>query len=243
MKEMIIIKYGGSILSPNENGYSETAISELVRLLPLFKDEEFCLIIGGGHICRTLQNASEQVLKNVIPQEQMNFALDEIGIATTKINANYLMHILRHEFHGEVCDELVIDPHSKPKSGYRIYLATGARPGHSTDYDTMALAESFEADRAIKISDFPVVLNVKPAQFDKEKIADYEELPQISWQALQELVGYQWQAGANYPLDPHAAILGVNLSHRDCGFTLLIGQYSELEKMIAGKEFVGTRVE
>lgn len=239
---MIIIKYGGSILNP-KGFYSETAVKRLVDLLRKHEKESFCLIIGGGKVCRNLQESAKQVLKDVIPQEQMSFALDEIGIASTKINANYLLQILKQEFPGEVCDELVIDPHSTPKAGYRIYLATGARPGHSTDFDTLALAETFEAEKAIKISDFPIVLDVKPTEFDKEKINSYKTLPRMSWKEMQELVGHSWKAGANYPLGPPAAILGVHLSHREGGFTLLIGQYPELEKMIAGEEFVGTRVE
>lgn len=239
---MIIIKYGGSILNP-DGFYSEKAIEELINLLKKNTQEKFCFIIGGGKICRQLQEQSKKILEEVIPKEQMINALDEIGIATTKINAQYLLRKLQQEFPGEVCDEIIIDSQTKPEEGYRIYLAAGVRPGHSTDYDTLKITELFEAEKTIKISDFPIVLNVKSTEFDKEKIDTYEQVSRITWEKMQELVGHSWKAGASYPLGPQAAILGFNLSHRECGLKLLIGEYSQLEKMVSGEEFFGTMVE
>ena len=188
-----------------------------------------------------LQEASRSFLMEALPKEQIGFALDEIGIAVTKINARYLYKQLREVFGNKICPNLIINPRSVPPKGYRIYLATGAVPGSSTDYDTILLAESFSPDRVIKVSDFPVVLDVKALEFDKRKLAEYKSLPEITWEELLELVGTEWVEGGNYPLDPKAAALGSKLAEK-AEFSLLIGQYEELESMIDNKEFTGTKV-
>lgn len=236
---MIIIKYGGSILNPDGH-YSQEAIDRLATLLKAHPDELFCLIIGGGKVCRRLQDASEAILADVLPSGQMSNARDEIGIATTKINARYLLERLRPLFGEQLCPGLIVDPHARPPEGYRIYLATGSLPGHSTDYDLMVLVESFNADRAIKISDFPVVLDVQASEFKRELLDQYAPLPEMSWSKMHELVGDEWRAGGHYPLDPSACAIGRKLAFK--GFTLLIGQYSQLEAMVAGKPFTGTIV-
>lgn len=237
---MIIIKYGGSILNP-DGRYSQDAIDKLVGLLQDNPDELFCFIIGGGKICRQLQDAAKQLLSPLLPDNQMNDALDEIGIASTKINAKYLLEKLSPIFGSQVCPQLLIDPHARPPSGFRIYLATGGVPGSSTDYDMMALVKVFNAEKAIKISDFPVVLDVKATQFDKEKIGSYLPLTEMTWGKMYELVGDDWLAGANYPLDPAACRIGRELAFK--GFSLLIGQYSQLSQMVAGGSFAGTIVQ
>ena len=86
---MIIIKYGGSIINP-DGKYSEGAIENLISTIKDRPQESFCLVIGGGKLCRFLQGANKPYLSAALPEEQMGFALDEIGIAVTKINARYL---------------------------------------------------------------------------------------------------------------------------------------------------------
>ncbi|MBN2251667.1 MAG: hypothetical protein JW724_06310 [Candidatus Altiarchaeota archaeon] len=237
---MIIIKYGGSIINP-DGQYDDQAIRKLSSLLQANLKEQFCLVIGGGRVCRQLQDAAESILKDVLPSEQMNNARDEIGIATTKINAAYLLSRLKPLIGKELCPTLVIDPHAKPPGGYRVYLATGARPGHSTDYDTMALAKTFSADRAIKISDFETVLDVKPSAFDKERLGEYQPLPRMTWTELASLIGEEWHSGGSYPFDPAACKIGKELAFK--GFSLSIGRYDQLDAMVAGKPFKGTLVQ
>ncbi|MBD3209630.1 hypothetical protein GF367_04415 [Candidatus Woesearchaeota archaeon] len=238
---MIIVKYGGSILNP-DGKYSKQAIGFLADLLRQHEDKQFCLVIGGGNICRHAQSVSKSLFEPVLPKDQLPVALDEVGIAVTKINARYLQTVLSERLgKGRVCSQLVTDPTQLPPPGYQVYLATGSLPGHSTDYDMMLLAKTLGAKSAIKISDFPVILDVRPQDFVKEKAKEYNPLPRTTWQRLQDLVGEEWVDGGNYPLDPEAVKVGCELSENN--FFLLVGQYSQLPKMVAGEPFVGTRVE
>lgn len=237
---MMVIKYGGSILNPDGN-YNQEAVQRLITLLRNHPREQFCLTIGGGKVCRKVQESAMREFAPILPANLHATASDEIGIAVTKINTWYLMSKLVTVFGDEVCPKPVMDLEHPPKPGYRIYLSTGVEPGHSTDLDMMALAKLFSADRAVKISNFPVVLNVRPTEFDKEQIASYEPLPQLSWSQMHELVGETWVAGGSYPLDPAACRIGRELAFK--GFTLMIGQYDQLEKMVAGQSFAGTIVQ
>lgn len=237
---MIIIKYGGSILNP-DGQYDKEAVATLIDLLKAHPHEIFCLIIGGGAVCRSIQDAAEHILSTALPQDLMSVARDEVGIAVTKINAHYVLEQLQVAFKQMVCPELIITPHLRPPEGFRIYVATGERPGHSTDYDMMVLANTFNADKAIKISNFPVVLDVNPTAFDKEKMDSYTPLFEMTWSELQNLVGSEWVPGGNYPFDPAACVLGKKRAFT--GFSLRIGMYDQLAAMVAGKDFKGTVVQ
>jgi uridylate kinase len=236
---MIIIKYGGSIINP-DGRYSEAAMHKLQSLIKQHPTQLFCFIIGGGQVCRQVQDAASLILQGVLPAQQLESARDEIGIAITKINARFVLDHLQGIFGRQVCPNLVIDPEVRPPEGFRIYVATGALPGHSTDYDMMALALAFKADKAIKISDFSAVLDVPALAFKKELIEQYNPLPEMTWSKLYEIVGDTWVPGAHYPFDPVACAIGRKLAFR--GFSLLIGSYDQLENMVAGKPFMGTLV-
>lgn len=234
---MIVIKYGGSIINPNKT-YNKKAIQKVRDIIQTYPKQSFCFVIGGGKICRNAQSACTPHLTALLPKSQIKNALDEIGIATTKINANYILTYLKKQGVQDLCPDIIIN--NKPPKGYRIYIVAGYRPGHTTDVDVMEIAKHAKAMVAIKISNFPVVLDVKPHHFRKEDLASYEKLPFLTWQRLKDLVGDEYVAGGSYPLDPVATKMGYKLGKK-C-FELYIGQYQELDNMIKNKKFEGTIV-
>jgi len=229
LKDMIIVRLGGSVLNPDGH-YSEEAINHLTGLLEA-TDDNVCIVVGGGSMCRDLQEAAKPILDRAkLPIRQEAMARDELGIAITKINARYLQDRLGPQ----VCPDLVIDPyHSLPK-GFRIYVATGYTPGNSTDYVAMLLAKNTGAKRVIKASNVKVVLDVKAMDFKDGET--YDELPRMTWDKMLDIAGTEWVPGGKYPLDPPAAKLGAEL-----GVELLMGLPDQLESMMTG-EFVGTKV-
>lgn len=236
---MIVLKFGGSIVNP-DGKYDDAALQRLGQLIQKNEVEQFCVIIGGGKVCRQLQQRSLDILKDVLPERLLKVASDEVGIAATKINAHYVIDKLKPIFGDEVCPHPIIELHSPPPKDYRVYVSCGVYPGHSTDLDMMVLARLFGANRAVKITDFPVVLDAKATDFDKENAGQYQPLFELSWSKLHELVGDVWVPGAHYPFDPIATQIGKQLAFK--GFTLCIGQHEQLEAMVSSDDFKGSVV-
>lgn len=237
-----IVAYGGSIVISGKT-YDHEALERLAKIVENNSDKRFIFIIGGGKLCRFITQEVSSLLDEALTdaKDQKAFANDELGIAVTKINARYTRVWLEKRLGASVVyEDIVINPKLLPQTEKRVIIASGFKPGVSTDYDMMLFAKYAEAESAFKISNFPIVLNVKPTEFDKDKMASYEKLPELSWQAIVTLVGDSFLPGGNYPLDPPSAALGLELLKKIPNFSLYVGQKEEFESMIAGKEFYGT---
>lgn len=242
--ETYVIKYGGSFVIPDKT-YDESALEELASLVKSHKNKQFVFIIGGGKICRNINDAVDGLLNDALSNDidLKGIARDELGIATTKINGRYVMRWLTNKLGTDYVYQDIVDyPEVAPKTDKRIVIATGYKPGVSTDYDMMLLAKAYNASKAFKISNFPVVLNVKPEEFDKTKISTYKPLPTMTWDYMLNLVGKEFIAGGNYPLDPPSAILANEIVKTVTNFTLYIGEKEQIGKMLSGDDFVGTVV-
>lgn len=242
--ETLIIKYGGSFVIPNET-YDLNALEELAQLVLKNIDKQFIFIIGGGKLCRNINESVDKLLDSALADDisLKGIALDELGIATTKINGRFVLRYLSKRLGEDLVFEDIVDyPQVAPKTNKRVIIATGYKPGVSTDFDMMLLAKTYSAKKVFKISNFPVVLDVSPFDFDKSKISSYKPLSLMSWKKMLDLVGEKFIAGGNYPLDPPSAILGNELIKSIPDFSLFIGQKEELKKMIANESFVGTVV-
>lgn len=242
--ETYVIKYGGSFVIPDKT-YDESALEELSSLVKSHENKQFVFIIGGGKLCRNINDAVDDLLNYALAKDMdlKSIAFDELGIATTKINGRYVLRWLTKELGEEYVYQDIVDyPEVAPKTNKRVIIATGYKPGVSTDYDMMLLAKSYGASKAFKISNFPVVLDVKPEEFDKTKISTYTPLSSMTWNYMLNLVGKKFIAGGNYPLDPPSAILANEIVKTIPDFTLYIGEKEQIEDMLSGNDFVGTIV-
>ncbi len=240
--ETCIVKYGGSFVISGDE-YNVDAFDELVRLANEFTDKQFVFVIGGGKLCRNINSVALPFLKKALGEnsKSLGVALDEIGIAVTKINGRKVKSYLEEKLGAHRVFEDIIDyPEVAVKTDKQVIIATGYKPGVSTDYDMMLLAKAYDANKVFKISDFPVVLNVSPLDFDKSKISEYEALPIATWDDILNLVGEVFIPGGNYPLDPPSAVLGRKLAEDNSSFALFIGQKSQLRAMLRDEDFVGT---
>ena len=242
---MNIVKFGGSIVNP-DGKYDNKVIKEFISLVKNSEDK-FIFVVGGGKICRLMQDACQGYLETAMKSEEaIDLARDSIGIAATKINARYVLRKFREEFGDEVYLEIILDPTAKVETKCRVFFAGGWKPGHSTDTDMMLLAEAFSATRVFKISDFPFVKRIKPTDFAKLKesereksLTEAEDIKEMSWQDLKELVGEDWIAGLNTPFDPVATKIGNKLGKRT---TLYIGKKEEFFRFLDEGKFDGTVV-
>jgi uridylate kinase len=236
--KMNIVKFGGSIVNPNGK-YDDQVIQEFMKIAQK-SGEGFVFVVGGGKICRLIQGAAKKYLEAA--QGDVKLGRDEIGIAVTKINAHYVLGKFL-KLGKQVYNEIIIDPTEKPETDCKIFIASGWRPGASTDLDMMLLAKSFKATKVFKISDFEIVKDVKPQKLAKlsdeeakKELLQASEISTMRWDELKSLVGKEWVPGLHTPFDPAAAQMGKP------EVSLFIGRKEEFPKMLAGTEFRGTVV-
>ena len=221
-----VISLGGSIVAPDK--VDEDFLKNFLSLMREFleKDEKrrFILVIGGGSPARIWQ----QAYRNICPKA-VNEQADWIGIMATRLNAQLVRAIM-----GDWCvQDLVIDPTKVEPFIGRVLVASGWKPGFSTDHDAVLLAERFKADYVINLSNIEQVYTDDP-----KKNSEAKPIDKISWQDFLKLTGEEWIPGKNVPFDPvasrHAAKIGLKVICA-AGKNL-----DNLRKILLGESFLGT---
>ena len=110
----------------------------------------------------------------------------------TRLNAQFV----KASF-GDLCKEAVVtDPTVAEEFNGRILVAAGWKPGFSTDNDAVLLAEKFNADTVVNLSNIEKVYTDDP-----RKNPDAKPLNEISWTDFRKMVGDEWIPGKNCPFD------------------------------------------
>ena len=221
MAEPIVISLGGSAFVKETIDTAFLAkFAEIIK--PLAKKGQVFIYVGGGRTARAYQ----ETLAKLGGSEKSR---DLIGIYATRLNAQLLKLIL-----GKECEEEIIEDPTKPiKSNKHILLAGGWKPGWSTDYDAILLAENVKATAVVNLTNVDYVYDKDPAKFK-----DAKHFEKLSWPEYKKIIGGEWKPGLHTPFDPIAskeaekaklkvAILnGANLENFKC--------------YLEGKTFVGT---
>jgi uridylate kinase len=224
-----VISLGGSIVAPNN--VDVDFLKSFVKLIRLFIEKDnnrhFIFVVGGGGPARLWQNAYRQIADNNIINEDA----DWIGIMATRLNAQLIKAIM-----GELCSQdVVTNPcEVNPLTG-RVLVAAGWKPGFSTDYDAVLLAERFGADMVINLSNIEKVYTADP-----KTDPDAQPIDKITWADFRSMVGDEWIPGKNVPFDPiasrHAEKIGLKVICAD-GKNL-----DNLSKILNGEDFFGTTI-
>lgn len=224
---MKIISVGGSLISP-EGGFDIDFLQEFRKLIIKQVEDQkqnFIFIIGGGAPARKYQDGLSKVVE--CNEEE----LDWIGIEATKLNAEFVRRIFKDYAHNEV----IQNPTKKVNSKQPIIVASGWKPGCSTDHDSVLMAETYGAKEVINLSNIEYVYDKDPSKYD-----DAEPIDQISWSEFRKLVGNEWDPGANLPFDPIASKkaqkMGLKVSILD-GNNL-----AEVEEALNGESFIGSTI-
>ena len=223
-----VISLGGSIVAPD--GVDEAFLKEFSALTGelLSRDEKlrFIFVVGGGGPARAWQKAYRNVSSS-----QSDEQADWIGIMATRLNAQLIKAIM-----GEWCtQDVVIDPTKVEPLMGRVLVAAGWKPGFSSDYDAVLLAERFQANAMINLSNIDRVYTEDP-----KKNPDAKPLDNISWADFCTMIGEDWVPGKNIPFDPvasrHAAKLGLKVICA-AGKNL-----PNLRNILLEKDFIGTTI-
>ncbi|MDO9399641.1 MAG: UMP kinase [bacterium] len=190
-KKIYIISLGGSLIAPEE-GVDWQFLKKFRQLiLQLIKQgDKFYLIAGGGRTARNYVAAASKVVK--ITSED----LDWLGIHATRLNA----HLLRTIFRGQAHPQIIKSPTFHIFSKESIVVASGWKPGWSTDYVATILAQEYDIKTIINLSNIDYVYDKDPRKF-----SDAKKLEKISWPDFRKIVGSKWDPGLNAPFDPIAS--------------------------------------
>jgi len=245
-----VISLGGSIVAPEgPDPVFLAAFRKLVlERLAAEPSRRLIFVVGGGGPARSWQKAFRDVVAAADPAAHDvahptekaesgtavaadHAAQDWIGIMATRLNAQLVKALF-----GSFCpQDVVTDPTAVEIFTGRILVAAGWKPGFSTDYDAVLLAEKFGADTVVNLSNIAKVYTDDPRVNPAAKPLDT-----VTWSAFQKLVGEEWSPGKNTPFDPiatkRAAELGLRVicaAGRDL---------PNLELILDGKAFVGTTI-
>ncbi|GAG45953.1 unnamed protein product, partial [marine sediment metagenome] len=123
---------------------------------------------------------------------------DWIGIHATRMNAHLLRTIFRNIAH-----PAVLDNPTKPIEGnWSVLIASGWKPGWSTDYISSLLAKRFNVSDIIDAGNIPYVYDKDPNGEDGE---NSKIIKAISWKEYRKLISSRWSPGFSAPIDPIAS--------------------------------------
>lgn len=192
-----VISVGGSLIVPDKIDTDFLASFKSFIRRRIDKGDKFILIAGGGKTCRRYQQGASSV------SEINNEDKDWLGIHSSRLNG----HLLRTIFKKNANPKLITnykDDLEKFEEDFKesILVGAGWKPGWSTDYDAVLMAQKFNADSVINLSNIEYVYSQDPKVNPNAK--KYEKM---NWQEFIELIGDEWDPGMNAPFDPIAAKL------------------------------------
>ena len=220
----MVISLGGSIIVPDE---IQTAFLKRFRefiLKFLKKGERFVIVAGGGAVARKYQQAAAEVTQ--VSDEDK----DWLGIHATRFNAHLLRTIFKKEAYPVVLD----NPHKEiDGKNFKLFIASGWRPGWSTDYDAVLLAKRFKATKIINASNIDYIYDKNPHKFKNAK-----PIKEMKWQDYLKIAGKKWVPGMNVPFDPVASKIAKNSK-----MTVIFAKGTDLKNLaniLTNKKFKGT---
>ncbi|MBB6207781.1 UMP kinase [Borreliella lanei] len=222
-----IISLGGGVINSSQINieFIKNFKNFVFKWLLENEKRKIILIVGGGRVAREYQDAYKKINPDFKVHE-----LDEIGIMSTKLNAEFLCKVMN-----PLCkDKIVTNPLKNFSFKGKILIASGWKSGFSTDYIAVKFAEKFNKKDIINITNVNQVYDKDPKKF-KNATA----FKKLNWEQLQNIVGQKWNPGLNLPFDPIATKLSSKL-----GLTLYIvngNNIENLEKVFnKNNDFFGT---
>ncbi len=227
VNKTIIFSMGGSIVVPDEIDVKFLKTIKKFILSLLSRGYRLVIIIGGGELSKKYNQAAKALSKI------SNIDLDWMGIACTKVNAELVRVILsKYAYPQVVADQNKI----KNVGKYKLILASGLKPGQSTDGQAVGWAKKLGAKEIINLTNIDKAYTADPR---KDKTA--RPLDRVSWEQYRKIVGNKWSPRMSTPFDPTASRLAQKYGMR---VAVLNGRkLNNLKNYLAGKNFIGTVIE
>jgi len=226
-KDTYVVSLGGSLIAPPE-GIDWKFLKAFRQLIlsQLELGKKFFIITGGGMTARNYIGAASRVIE-VSAEDR-----DWLGIHATRLNA----HLMRTIFYDVAHPEIITNPKVHLASQAKVIIASGWKPGWSTDYVATILAQEYKIGTVINLSNIDYVHDRDPRKFKNTK-----PLASIKWADFRKIVGDKWDPGLNAPFDPVASRLASELGLK---VVIMNGKkMANLSNYLKGKKFTGTTIE
>ncbi len=227
-EETIIMSVGGSLIVPD--GIDTTFLTNLKNLVEreiASLGRRFIIIAGGGKTARRYQEAAGKVTE-LDPED-----LDWMGIHATRLNG----HLLRTVFRDIAHPVMITNPDeiSDVPKNVKLVIASGYRPGASTDLRAVQIAVNCGAKKLVNLSNIDYVYTADP-----RKDLTAQKIENITWEDFIRIIPSEWNPGLSSPFDPVAA-------RAACGAHLEVAiingtKIEELQKYLSGESFIGTKI-
>ena len=228
MYDTKVLSLGGSLVAPDN--IAVEFLEGFKRLVGEYLEKDasrrLVMVIGGGGPARKYQQAYRKI--SASPE---NDEADWIGIAATRLNAR----LVKAVFEEQCTDEVVTDPTKVEAFTGRVLVASGWKPGFSTDYDAVLLAENFDARVLINLTNIAKVYTADP-KIDKNA----KPLDKISWKEFSDITGTEWTPGKNTPFDPTAVKKAAEM--KLIVVSALGSDLDNLSRILEGGDYIGTTV-
>ena len=221
-----LLSVGGSLVVPDEidTGFIGRFYETIVERIG--DGCSFVLVVGGGKTARRYINGAGQI--HHIEDEDK----DWLGIHATRMNAHFLRTVFR-EF---AFPKINTNPHDLEDFLHvkePILVAGGWRPGFSTDYIAVLLAEYLGFSSLLNLSNVDGVYDRNPKEY-----TDATRFESLSWKEYRALIGDVWRPGMNVPFDPIASKLA---EEKGFSVTVMDGAGTEnLRRVLLGERGIGT---
>ncbi len=233
----VVVALGGSIVCPD--GIDTKFLKNFKKFVENFlrQGTKFVIVVGGGRLARVFQAAANEVSPLADDDK------DWIGIHSTRLNAHLLRTIFR-----KVADPVVFDKRGKIKKlTHPITIASGWRPGWSTDFVAAAIAKDLRVPEFVVAGKPAYVYPVRNGNSLRALAASNgtstnldlrHPFSEISWKEYRKLIPAKWVPGSHAPVDPIAAKLsdGARLK------SIIINgkDLKNFENLLKEKRFKGT---
>ncbi len=225
---LTVLSVGGSIIAPEKvnTEFLKEFRKAIVSYLEEDRSAELIFVCGGGAPARIYQSAYREITGETSGERE-----DWLGIKATYLNAE----LMRAVFSDYVTCPVVTNPTGEITSRGRILVASGWKPGFSTDTDAVYLAKRFGGKKIVNLSNIAKVYTDDP-----KKNPNAQPIDRIGWKHFRQMVGYEWKPGLNAPFDPIASGLA-----EEAGLTVICADGRNIPNTIAilkGEEFTGTTI-
>lgn len=228
--DKVVISIGGSLIVPNGGINTEflSKLNEFIRKqLASHPDRQFFLVIGGGTTARHYRDAGKAVIGKLTDED-----LDWLGIHSTRLNA----HLVRTIFHDIAHPHIIEHYEIIRKVTEPVIVASGWKPGWSTDFCAIMICEDYEVRTVLNLSNIEKVYTADP-----RTNPDAKPLDTLTWDEFRKLVGDEWKPGMNAPFDPIASKKAQELGVK---VVVMNGtNFENVENYFEGKPFTGTVIQ